>query len=54
MLWALCRMGHKAGEGVVTHQFLQPLVERFMQHNAERPATLRQLSTLLWATSQLK
>lgn len=54
MLWALAKLGHRAGDGAVTHALLSDLLARFLEHNRERPATMRHISALFWACSGLK
>lgn len=54
ILWALAKLGHRANDGVLTHAMLSDLVSRFMEHNAERPATMRHISALFWSCAGLK
>lgn len=55
MLWALAKLGHRAGQGAVTHDLLATLLERFFYHDEHAaPASLRHISAIIWACANLK
>lgn len=55
VLWALAKLGHRAGQGPATPQLLAALLERFVQHDEQdAPASVRHISAVIWACANLK
>jgi hypothetical protein len=55
ILWALAKLGHKAGTPQLPTAFVADMVQRWEDcHKGRRAATMRHVSALLWSCANLK